>query len=277
MLKDYLASKGFRISLNQSDHNACPTCKTLHYAILEYGYEVKMMRDKLQLLLQLSRPLSQQQYEQMSHEAPQLIRDISNKTYQKREPLKTLQLHNDRDGRIRKTLKEFTDFFRSFQRNQEMISDITSSFEWLQCPDRAILTHRDDMTKVDLPCFIVNASADITRWRFDVNAHVVAITDESISFSHEQGTGPKNGSSVLELILLDHLLRCKGEAIKVIVSDYTSVGKNWLNVVSLPQYFADQGLAAIVLVVFLEKNHGKYLADMLLGQLQSRRRRTTIL
>lgn len=43
------------------------------------------------------------------------------------------------------------------------------------------------MSKEDLPSFIVEASCDISRWRFDVNAHVSTINDNSIVFSHEQG------------------------------------------------------------------------------------------
>lgn len=50
-----------------------------------------------------------------------------------------------------------------------------------------------------------------------------------------------------------------------------------MNVVALPRYFVDQGLAEIVVVVFLENNHGKWLADMLFGQLQTRIKRSTLL
>lgn len=76
---------------------------------------------------------------------------------------------------------------------------------------------------------------------------------------------------------MNHVLSCRGEAIKVILSDNASVGKNWLTTVALPQYLVDQGLAEVVLVIFLENNHGKYLADMLFGQFQSRRRREVLL
>lgn len=79
------------------------------------------------------------------------------------------------------------------------------------------------------------------------------------------------------MILLDHIIRCRGEGIKVLVSDNAAVGKNWLTTVALPQYIVDQGLADVVVIVYLENNHGKWLADMLFGQLQTRRKRTTIL
>lgn len=133
------------------------------------------------------------------------------------------------------------------------------------------------MSKVDLPHFIVSASSDITRWRYDASAHVSAVNGDCTVLSHEQGSGPKNASSVMELIILDHTLRCRGEGIKVVVSDNASVGKNWLTTVALPQYFVDQGLADVVLIVFLENSHGEWFSDMLFGQLQTRQRRTTIL
>lgn len=38
----------------------------------------------------------------------------------------------------------------------------------------------------------------------------------------------------------------------------------------------DQKLADVVVIVYLENNHGKVLADLIFGQLQIRRRRSTI-
>lgn len=153
----------------------------------------------------------------------------------------------------------------------------SAPLSWRQRHYHAVLTHQDDMTKIDLPSFIISASSDITRWRYDVNAHLSAITNETIVFSHEQGVGAKTGSSEMELVLLDHILRCRGESIKIIVSDNASVGKNWLTTISLPQYIVDQGLADVAIVVFLENNHGKFLVDMLFGQVQTRRKRSTVL
>ena len=60
------------------------------------------------------------------------------------------------------------------------------------------------------------------------------------------------------------------------MSDNVSVGKNWLSVIALPQYIVDQGLADIVMVVFLENSNAKWLADMLFGQLQTRRKKSTL-
>lgn len=96
-------------------------------------------------------------------------------------------------------------------------------------------------------------------------------------FSHEQGSGAKNASATVEEIILDHIVRCKGESVKVIISGNASVGKNWLTTIALPQYMVDQGLADVVLIVFMENNHGNWLADMLFGQFQTLRKRTNVL
>lgn len=82
--------------------------------------------------------------------------------------------------------------------------------------------HQDDMIKVDL-LFVVSASSDITQWRFDLIAHVSSVTNDAIALSHEQGTGVKNASAIVEDILLNHLLSCRRESVNVIVSDNASV------------------------------------------------------
>ena len=133
------------------------------------------------------------------------------------------------------------------------------------------------MSKLDLPHFVVTASSDITRWRFDVNAHVSSVLNDAVVLSHEQGTGSKNASAIVEEILINHVLTCRGQSIRIIISDIAAVGKNWITTIALPQHIVDQGLAEDVLVIFLENNHGKYLADMLFGQFQSRRRRSLLL
>ena len=90
------------------------------------------------------------------------------------------------------------------------------------------MMHQDDMSKVDLPHFFVSASSNITRWRFDVNGHVSAVTVDAIVLSHEQRTGPKNVSAIIEEILLTNLLCWRGESIIVIISDNAAVGENWM-------------------------------------------------
>lgn len=72
---------------------------------------------------------------------------------------------------------------------------------------------------------VVSASSDITRFRFDAIGHVNAVTGNSVVFSHNQGASAKNASSIMEQVLIHHLLTSKGEAIKVIIFDNASVGK----------------------------------------------------
>lgn len=87
------------------------------------------------------------------------------------------------------------------------------------------------MSKVDLPSIVMEASFDITRWRFDLNAHVSAVTDHALVLSHEQGCGVKSSSVIMEMILLEHIVNCRGERIKMVVSDCASVGRSWLTTV----------------------------------------------
>ena len=183
--------------------------------------------------------------------------------------------HKERDAVIRAAVTEWSDFFRDAENSYRRLNVCGDG--WTSLQNYAVVTHQDDMTKVDLPHFLVNASADITRWRFDMNALVSAVTKYAVIFSHEQGTGSKNASAIIEMILIDHLVRRKGESIRIIVSDNASVGKNWLSSIVLPQYMVDQGLADIIIVVFLENNHGKWLADMLYGHWQTRPRSSTLL
>lgn len=72
-------------------------------------------------------------------------------------------------------------------------------------------------------------------------------------------------------------MTCRGECVEIAVSDNASVGKKLLNDVALPLYLVDQRFADVVLMVFLENNHGKLLYDILFGQLQSRRKRSFFL
>lgn len=282
MVKDYLTKRNYSaICFTQSDHNACPNCKTLQYAVLQYHHEgVCLQRKQKELFLQ-QRPFLQAEQSRI-----ELLSDeINSKAFQERECVEELKRHNERDARIRGFLKKLSDLFRKIEnkyrerakRREESLHGEEESVAWCMFPDRGCITHQDDMSKIDLPHFVVSASSDITRWRFGVNAHVSAVTNNGSILSYEQGNGQKNASAIIEEIIVNHLLQCRGENIKVIVSDHAAVGKNWLTTIALPQYMVDQGLAEIVLIVFLENNHGKWLCDMLFGQFQSRRRRQIIL
>ena len=277
MVAGYLAKRGCRISFTQADHNACPTCKSFQYEILHLHYEEKQLKERVTAVTQESLAAYEEEGPSFGAGASMLREQLSICQYRSEECIGEMKMHNERDARIRGFLKRVADHFRATENRYRADGSNPLPSNWRSRSDLALFTHQDDMTKVDLPHIIVSASADITRWRFDVNAHVNAITGDCHVFSHDQGTGSKNASTIFEEVLLDHILSCSGESIKIVVSDNAAVGKNWITTVALPQYFVDQGLADIVLVVYLENNHGKWLADMLFGQLQIRKRNTTIL
>ena len=281
MVNEYLRERNFMsISFAQSDHNACPTCKTLQMAVLQYHHDHVFLKREWEVMLKKERPMVEK--DQLLLEEKR--REMVMKKFQEDVCVRELQKHNIRDAHIRGYLKRLSDHFRGIEnkyrqlrRDQAQLIGTGVRTRWCQFLDRACILHQDDMTKVDLPQFVVSASSDITRWRFGVNAHVSSVTNDATIFSCEQGAGPKNSSSILEKILLNHLLQCTGESILVVVSDNAAVGKNWLTTVAFPQYVVDQGLAEIVVMAFLENNHGKWLADMLFGQFQTRRKRSLIL
>lgn len=57
----------------------------------------------------------------------------------------------------------------------------------------------------------------------------------------------------MESILLENVLRCRRQGIKVVISDTVSVQKTSLTATALPQYIFDQRLEDVVLIVFLDK------------------------
>ncbi len=151
-------------------------------------------------------------------------------------------------------------------------------FPWRERKSHALTTHSDESTKFDLPSIIVEATSDISRFRFDSNANCNPITENAVVLSHEQGSGKeRTASTIIQTILIDHLLTCRGESLKIIVADCASVGRCWLTTVCLPQYMVDQHLADIVLVMVFDNCHGKYLTDQLFGHVQRRRKRSTVL
>lgn len=99
----------------------------------------------------------------------------------------------------------------------------------------ALLTHQDDYTKINLPRIAVDYSAGITRWIYGVNSHVNNISGSNTIFSYEKGFEPKNASSIVETINIEHVLRFQGEGIKIIVSDNAMVWKNWMVTVAIAQ------------------------------------------
>ena len=211
MIKSYLDKRGCRISFSQSDHNACPSCKSYYWEILFLYHEKKQLSEKLSFFEQLPRPLTEEEQKHHDDIAVPLQKELALKTFRDAEAACELKIHTERDARIRGWFKRLTDHLRCEENNSRggmLKTGLAEPFGWCQRQNRALVTHQDDMTKVDLPHVVVDASADITRWRFDVNAHVIAVTGNCTVFSHEQGAASKTSSSILELILLDHILTC---------------------------------------------------------------------
>lgn len=205
MVDAYLTKRKCKIQFNQNDHNACPNCKSLNYAVLLLHYELKQLERRYnEEFMNSPSPFDREVF----NECKILVRQMELKKYQEQETLAEFVEHNHRDANIRKTVKSWSDHFRRTENNYRHMNHLGNG--WNSLADHAVITHQNDMTKVDLPHFMVNASADITRWRFDVNAHVSSVTKEAVVFSHEQGTGSKNASAIVEMILLDHLVRCRG-------------------------------------------------------------------
>lgn len=69
--------------------------------------------------------------------------------------------------------------------------------------------------------------------------HENTVTNKYIVISHELGAPPKNIVEIMECLFMDH--RCRGEAIKIVVNENSSVGKRGLKTVATPQYIVDQG------------------------------------
>lgn len=99
----------------------------------------------------------------------------------------------------------------------------------------------------------MTASSNITRFRFDVIAHVNTVTNECIFLTHELGAPAKNSVEIVESTLIDHLLRCNNESIKFIVSDNAAVSKSWTTCVALPQYLVEQELTEVAIFIYLGK------------------------
>lgn len=95
-------------------------------------------------------------------------------------------------------MKDFIDHFSNGENLYRELESGGSRIQkgWRQRLDHAIIIHQDDMSKVYLPSFVVTASSDITRRRYDLKAHVNAVREETFAFSHEQGGGAKNGFSI---------------------------------------------------------------------------------
>lgn len=169
---------------------------------MQYHHERKFLRREFD---DLSRRRPLRAVDQKRYDA--LVEDIGSKRFQEDECVNELKLHNSRDARIRGYVKSLSDYFKEVEisyrslRIRQGQSREVEHVEWNFYADRACITHQDDMSKVDLPHFVLSASSDITRWRFGGNAHVSSITNDAIVLSQEQGSGAKNSSAIVEEIL----------------------------------------------------------------------------
>lgn len=66
IINEYLDARNLHIVFKQTDHNACPNCKTLQYAVLQYHQEAKGLA-KMDRMLQewFPRPFEQSRQEEL--------------------------------------------------------------------------------------------------------------------------------------------------------------------------------------------------------------------
>lgn len=132
------------------------------------------------------------------------------------------------------------------------------------------------MTKPNIPSFVQDSLSELALYSPDVTAHLSAITRDAVVMSHELGTGQKNSGSIFENILIDHLLKCRGETLKIIWSDCAPVGRSFFLCVAAMQYLVDSGLCDLALSGYMANCHGKYFSDILFGQWNRRARNEKI-
>lgn len=142
MIREYLESRNCEISFTQSDHNACPICKTLSYAILQFRKEKKVLAAK-KMVLQ-NHPLPFTKSAQKSFD--KISEALEAKEYQDSTFLIVPKEHAARGALIRRFLKTLTDYFRIVENKYRQMGE-NAPFGWRQRPDHAIITHQDDMSK----------------------------------------------------------------------------------------------------------------------------------
>lgn len=138
------------------------------------------------------------------------------------------------------------------------------------------MSHQDDMNKPNVPSFVKDPLSELARYRPDVTAHVSAISGNFIVMSHEVGSGQKNSASIFESVLLNHILTCRGEALKMVWSDCAPMGRSVFFCVACMQYLVNSGLCYLALCGYMANCHGKYLADTPFGQWSRRSRNENI-
>lgn len=85
MVNKYLEARKCRIQFSQSDHNACPNCKTLNYAVLQFHYEAKQVKQRYDSEFgTLSRPFD----EETQRKSESILSELAEKQYQENERCK---------------------------------------------------------------------------------------------------------------------------------------------------------------------------------------------
>lgn len=244
LIREILRKNSARLTFSKADRNACQHCKLSEHVILRLTFEIKLLeRDNAGSEVTTAKKAL-----------------LSFK-------LASFESQNARDAAIRKYVHCITDRFKVAEnliRSQSDIVDVS----WRSRKNIGISVHQDDATRVNVPHFSVQSQADLTAFHQDVNGNVSTVTNGAIVFTHDQGGGSKNGSSIVETIILNHLLTCQGEDMLFVFFDCANAGRNYVTSVALSSYLVENGLARIVVVGFLENCHGKFLADMLFGQFQ---------
>lgn len=160
--------------------------------MMEFHYEAKKGQANMEHLLLQAESTSTQDMENRTSETSALRELIHAKEHQEQEALQEIIQHNGSDCFIRRFVKKLSDHFREVEKQYRGSIDFLKwSAGWRSLHDHAYRTLQDDMSNVDLPNFVELASADITKWRFDVTAHVSPAINDAIVFSHQQGPGSK--------------------------------------------------------------------------------------
>lgn len=95
-----------------------------------------------------------------------------------------------RDADIRYFFKQILRLFKNkeneHRKETERRNCSVVSRPWSAGKSLGVLTNQDAMSKVDLAFFSVEASMNLTRYRYDVFAHFEDVAEEAIVLSHEQ-------------------------------------------------------------------------------------------
>lgn len=80
------------------------------------------------------------------------------------------------------------------------------------------------------PAIILRGGKKLTRYRYYVTENVDLVTEEAIFLSHEQGATKKGRPEVIGSILVDRMLRWRGQEVKVVVAENALVKCFWTQV-----------------------------------------------